>query len=74
MEFIELKYPESPIPRKKLLGGLKVPGYICKLYQNLDGPFFILEINEKDFMVKVSSLFKDIIEARNIQPSEGGKP
>ena len=73
MEFVEIKYPDAPVLRKKLLGEVKIPEYTCKLFQNLDGPFFVLDINGRKFLVKVGSLFRAIINEKNIKPLKDGK-
>ena len=68
MEFSELKRPEAPIPRRELLWEKSVSGYSCLIYNCPDTPHLIVRINGIDYAVKISSVFKTIIETAKIKP------
>ena len=67
MEFFELD-KRVPILQRELLGGVKTSEYSCTIYKNSDGPFFIVRINDREFMVRVGSIFRTIIDVAKIKP------
>jgi len=73
MEFSKLDYPKAPIPRRVLLWEKKIQGYSCLIYNCPDTPHLIARINGQDYVVKISSIFKDIITIAEIKPNESIK-
>jgi hypothetical protein len=72
VEFVKLKYPEAPIPRRVLLWEKSIPGYSCAIYNCPDTPHLIARINGVDYAVKISSIFKDIIRLAKPKPLQKG--
>ena len=70
MEFSKITYPEAPVMSTELLGDGIVPGYSCALYRCKDTPHLMAQINGVDYVIKVSSIFKTIIETVGIEPNE----
>ncbi len=70
MEFSKLSYPEAPVMNTELLGDASVPGYFCSISRCKDTPHFVVQINSERYVIKVSSIFKTIIETVGINPDE----
>jgi len=70
MEFSKITYPEAPVMSTELLGDGIVPGYSCSLYRCKDTPHLMAQINGIEYVIKVSSIFKTIIETVGIEPNE----
>lgn len=68
MEFSKLDYSIAPIPRRVLLWEKSIEGYSCLIYNCPDTPHLIVRVNGQDYVVKISSVFKDIIRLAEIEP------
>lgn len=71
MIFCELKYPEAPVPNVQLLGsGTSAAGYVCHLYRMKDTNHLMARINGRDFAIKISSIFQDIVDIVGVESYE----
>jgi len=70
MEFSKLTYPLAPVMNTELLGSTIAAGYSCSIERCKDTPHFVVKINGESYVVKVTSIFKTIIETVGIEPNE----